>query len=90
MLENGAEFSHKEVLWTPPKTTGSEPCSWQKASTLIPHQVRIQKLIHFLTNFQDTEFRLKIAFGKLYTQPVSVAVDDFTMTPNCFLDSMFS
>lgn len=40
MLENGADFSHKEVLWTPSKTAGSEPCTWQKASALIPHQVR--------------------------------------------------
>ncbi|KAI6189699.1 Tyrosine-protein kinase receptor [Aphelenchoides bicaudatus] len=72
VLENGADFSHKEVLWTPPKTTGSEPCSWQKASALIPHQ--------------ETEYRLKIAFGKLYKQPVSVAVDDFSITPNCFIN----
>jgi hypothetical protein len=41
MLENGADFSHKEVLWTPPKTTGREPCEWQKASVSIPHQVKI-------------------------------------------------
>jgi hypothetical protein len=41
MLENGADFSHKEVLWTPPKATGSEPCTWEKASASIPHQVKI-------------------------------------------------
>lgn len=75
MLESGADFLHKEVLWTPPKAAGSEPCVWQKASVSIPHQ--------------ETEYRLKIAFGKLYKQPVSVAVDDFTMTPNCFIESEF-
>jgi hypothetical protein len=42
-----------------------------------------------LTVFQEGEYRLKISFGKLYKQPVSVAVDDFTMTPNCFLERKF-
>lgn len=41
MLENGADFTRKEVLWTPPKTQGSEPCTWQKASAVIPHQVSL-------------------------------------------------
>ncbi|KAI6228751.1 Tyrosine-protein kinase receptor [Aphelenchoides fujianensis] len=70
MLEAGADWSHKEVLWTPPHAEGSDPCVWQKAAASIPHQ--------------DGEYRLKLAFGKLYKQPVSVAIDDFTMTPNCF------
>ncbi|KAI6230697.1 Tyrosine-protein kinase receptor [Aphelenchoides fujianensis] len=73
MLEAGADWSHKEVLWTPPHAEGSDPCVWQKAAASIPHQ--------------DGEYRLKLAFGKLYKQPVSVAIDDFTMTPNCFHES---
>ncbi|KAI6236814.1 Tyrosine-protein kinase receptor [Aphelenchoides besseyi] len=73
MLETGSDFTRKEVLWTPPHSAGSEPCVWQKASTAIA--------------YQKNEYRLKIAFGKLYKQPVSVAIDDFSMTPNCFHES---
>lgn len=69
MLESG---QRKDVLWTPPKTSGAAPCAWQKAAAVIPHQTR--------------EYRLKLAFGKLYKQPLSVALDFFSMTPDCFVD----
>lgn len=74
MLEKGAGFEKKEVLWTPPNTSGAVPCSWQKASAVIP--------------YQSKEYRLKLSFGKLYKQPLSVAIDDFSMTPDCFTEGI--
>ncbi|CAD5224586.1 unnamed protein product [Bursaphelenchus okinawaensis] len=67
MLERGDK---KEVLWTPPKSSGAAPCNWQKAAVVIP--------------YQPSQYRLKLAFAKLYKQPLSVAIDDLTMTPYCF------
>uniref|UniRef100_A0A915CD76 Tyrosine-protein kinase receptor n=2 Tax=Parascaris TaxID=6254 RepID=A0A915CD76_PARUN len=63
-----------KIIWTPPSTSSfgdqSYYCEWMKVSVDLPEQ--------------KGEYYLKMSVSKIFDSSISFAIDDFSMTPNCF------
>ncbi|KAI1719506.1 MAM domain, meprin/A5/mu domain-containing protein [Ditylenchus destructor] len=65
-------------LWSPPKEEHTmDPCEWKRASAVIRPSNEI-KMRH--------EYYLKLSFAKIAGSLGSIAIDDFSLTPNCFIN----
>uniref|UniRef100_A0A7E4VUV3 Tyrosine-protein kinase receptor n=1 Tax=Panagrellus redivivus TaxID=6233 RepID=A0A7E4VUV3_PANRE len=62
---------HKQVIWTPPRASLVEPCVWEKAAVAL--------------DYQNSEYFLKFGIAKMNNHKAMFLMDDFSMTPNCFL-----
>ncbi|VDM98011.1 unnamed protein product [Thelazia callipaeda] len=62
-----------KIIWTPPSITFADQhhhCEWIKVSIDLPEQ--------------KSDYYLKISVSKIFDSSVSFAIDDFSMSPDCF------
>ncbi|KAL3985429.1 Protein tyrosine kinase family protein [Acanthocheilonema viteae] len=64
-----------KIIWTPPSlsfTDHSYYCEWIKVSIDLPEQ--------------KSEYYLKMGVSRIFDSSISFAIDDFSMTPDCFIN----
>uniref|UniRef100_A0AC34PXN0 MAM domain-containing protein n=1 Tax=Panagrolaimus sp. JU765 TaxID=591449 RepID=A0AC34PXN0_9BILA len=62
---------YKKVIWTPPRASLIEPCVWEKATIVL--------------DYQPSEYFLKFGIAKMNNHKAMFLMDDFSLSPNCFL-----
>uniref|UniRef100_A0A1I8EZR6 Tyrosine-protein kinase receptor n=1 Tax=Wuchereria bancrofti TaxID=6293 RepID=A0A1I8EZR6_WUCBA len=68
-----------KIIWTPPSLSFADHsyyCEWMKVSIDLPEQ--------------KTEYYLKIGVSRIFDSSISFAIDDFSMTPDCFANEAWS
>ncbi|MCP9264785.1 Tyrosine-protein kinase receptor [Dirofilaria immitis] len=63
-----------KIIWTPPTRSFADNyyCEWMKISIELPEQ--------------KSEYYLKMGVSRIFDSSISFAIDDFSMTPDCFMN----
>uniref|UniRef100_A0A915PQB7 receptor protein-tyrosine kinase n=1 Tax=Setaria digitata TaxID=48799 RepID=A0A915PQB7_9BILA len=64
-----------KIIWTPPSLSSADHsyyCEWMKVSIDLPEQ--------------KSEYYLKLGVSRIFDSSISFAIDDFSMSPDCFTE----